>query len=69
MIKLVNKEEYRVCADCDAGMRKMPGLDGVYMCEKCSSLKYRLPSEWEFSEQGEEEAQDETLYQEEISGE
>lgn len=68
MIRIVNEEDYRVCAECDAGMKKMPGLDGVYMCEKCSSLKYRLPSDWQFSED-EEEAQDKTLYQEEISGE
>lgn len=70
MIKLiVNKEEYRLCAECDGVMRKMLGLNGVWMCERCSPLNYRLPAEWEFPQQDEEEAQDETLYKEEISGE
>lgn len=69
MIRIVNKEEYRICADCDGAMRKMLGLDGVWMCERCSSLNYRLPEEWDFKEQDEEEIQDETLYREETSGE
>ena len=30
MIKLVaNKEEYRMCADCNGAMRKTLGLNGV----------------------------------------
>jgi ribosomal protein L37AE/L43A len=65
VIRLVNKEEYRVCADCDGTMRKMPGLTGVWMCERCSSLNYRLPAEWEMSEDDE----DQTLYHVENSGE
>lgn len=69
MIRIVDKEEYRICADCDGAMRKMPGLNGVWMCERCSSLNYRLPEDWEFPAQDEEEEQDEALYREEISGE
>lgn len=68
MIRLVNKEEYRLCADCNGAMRKLPGLYSVWMCEVCSGFSYRLPTDWEFPED-EEEARDELLYKEETSGE
>ena len=65
MIRLVSKEDYRICADCNGAMRKILGLSGVWMCERCSSLNYKIPSDWQVPE--EEEAQDETLYKTEIS--
>ena len=59
------KEEYRVCATCSsAPMRKLPYLDGVYMCEVCFGFAYRLPEEWELPQE-----EDDALYREETSEE
>lgn len=44
-MKLVSSE-YRICADCDGTMRKMPRLNNIWMCERCSGVNYRLPEEW-----------------------
>lgn len=60
--------EYRVCADCYGPMKKMPGLNDIWMCEACLGVNYRLPAEWEMDEDTEEQ-QDEALYRVEVSGE
>lgn len=57
--------EFRICADCTGSMRKLPGLNDIWMCEICSGVRYRLPTEWEMSEDDE----DETIYKQETSGE
>ena len=59
MTRLVN-DEFRVCADCNGVMRKMPGLSEIYMCERCSGVNYRLP-EWYGAP---EEQEDEEEYEE-----
>ncbi|MGH9977244.1 MAG: hypothetical protein ACRD8Z_15630 [Nitrososphaeraceae archaeon] len=69
MTRLASSEEYRICANCPNGtpMRKLPYLNGVWMCVTCSGFEYRLPEEWKMPV--EQEDKDQTLYQEENNGE